>query len=124
MGYLYLLNVSYSLSSVICNLRFCNSPHSMRSRVYETVERLSTGLSVCLIDQQQQRRAAGLLLSVVSAGDIDRWRREPRREPCPAAMAPQHGAQQQMRQCRVDRNRLFSTSSSSSSSSKSKVKYK
>jgi len=28
--------------------------------------------SVCTIDQQQQRRAAGLLLSAVQAGNIDR----------------------------------------------------
>ena len=37
----------------------------MRSRVYETVERPS----VCPVDRQQQRRAAGLLLSVSRAGD-------------------------------------------------------
>jgi len=39
----------------------------MRSRVYETVKRpsghLSVRPSVCSIDRQQQRRAAGLLLS-------------------------------------------------------------
>ena len=39
----------------------------MRSRVYETVERPS----VCPVDRQQQRRAAGLLLSASRAGDID-----------------------------------------------------
>jgi len=35
----------------------------MRSTVYETVERPSVRLSVCPVDRQQQRRAAGLLLS-------------------------------------------------------------
>jgi len=40
----------------------------MRSRVYETVE----CLPVCPIDQQQQRRAAGLLLSAAWTRDIDR----------------------------------------------------
>ena len=33
--------------------------------------------SVCPIDQQQQRRAAGLLLSAVQPGDIDRQQRAP-----------------------------------------------
>jgi len=33
--------------------------------------------SIGSIDRQQQRRAAGLLLSAVRAGDIDRQRREP-----------------------------------------------
>ena len=49
--------------------------------------------SVCPVDRQQQRGAAGLLLSAVRAGDIDRQRRRRR----PAAKAPQHGVQQQMR---------------------------
>jgi len=40
----------------------------MRSRVYETVE----CLPVCPIDQQQQRPAAGLLLSAPWTRDIDR----------------------------------------------------
>jgi len=45
--------------------------HSMRSRVYVTV-----GCpSLCPIDRQQQRRPASLLLSVMQAGDIDRWLR-------------------------------------------------
>jgi len=60
--------------------------------VYEKVERPSVGLSVCPsvcpVDRQQQRRAAGLLLSAVRAGDIN---------DSPAAAAPQHGALQQMR---------------------------
>jgi len=38
----------------------------------------------------QQRRAAGLLLSAVRAGDIDR------QQPRSATTAPQHGAEQQM----------------------------
>jgi len=38
-------------------------------------------------------RAAGLLLSAVGAGDID----PQRRRWAPQAAAPQHGAQQQMR---------------------------
>jgi len=50
----------------------------MRSRVYDTVER------VCPIIRPQQRRAAGLLLSAERAVDIDRQR--------PAAAASQHGA--------------------------------
>ena len=33
---------------------------------------LSVRSSVCPVDRQQQRRAAGLLLSAVRAGDIDR----------------------------------------------------
>jgi len=37
--------------------------------------RLSVRLSVCPIIWPQQRRAAGLLLSAVRAGDIDRQRR-------------------------------------------------
>jgi len=51
--------------------------------------RLSFRLSVCPIIWPQQRRAAGLLLSAVRAGDIDRQRR--------CSTAPQHGAQQSMR---------------------------
>ena len=48
-------------------------PHSMLSRVYETVERPSSvRLSVFSIDREQQRRAAGLLLSAVWVGDMDR----------------------------------------------------
>jgi len=47
----------------------------MRSRVYETTERSSIGLSVCSIIRLQQRRVAGLLLRAVWAGDIDRQRR-------------------------------------------------
>ena len=40
----------------------------MRSRVYETAEHSS----VCPINQQQQRREAGLLLGALEAGDIYR----------------------------------------------------
>jgi len=51
-------------------------PHSMRRRVYETVERSSVCLSVRPfvgpIDRQQQRLLAGLLLSAPRAGDIGR----------------------------------------------------
>jgi len=64
----------------------------MQSRVYVTVGRPSVRPSVCPVDRQQKRRAAGLLLSAVQAGvsiDIDIGR--------PAATAPQHGVQQQMR---------------------------
>ena len=35
--------------------------------------------SVCPVDRQQQRRAAGLLLSSLRAGDIDRQLPAPRR---------------------------------------------
>jgi len=48
------------------------SHQCMRSWFYETVERLSVRPSVCPVDQQQQRRAAGLLLSAPRAGNIDR----------------------------------------------------
>jgi len=41
-------------------------------QVYVTVERPSVCPSVFRMDQQQQRRAAGLLLSALQAGDIDR----------------------------------------------------
>jgi len=34
-------------------------------------------VSIHLIDQQQQQRAAGLLLSALRAGDIDRYLRAP-----------------------------------------------
>ena len=44
----------------------------MHSRVYETVERPSVCLSVC--PMIRPRRAAGLLLSAVRAGNIDRQR--------------------------------------------------
>jgi len=44
----------------------------MRSRIYVTVNRPSVCPSVCPVDRQQQRDAAGLLLSVQLAGDIDR----------------------------------------------------
>jgi len=56
-------------------------PHSMRSRVYVTVGRPSVRpsvrLSVCPIVRQPVRRVAGLLLSAVRAGDVDRQRRAP-----------------------------------------------
>ena len=61
------------------------------------VERPSVRLSVCPIDGQQQRRAAGLLLSSLRAGDINRHLRA--RSGCRAAGA---GAQQQMRAASVD----------------------
>jgi len=38
-------------------------------QVYVTVERPSVCPSVFLVDRQQQRRAAGLLLSALQAGD-------------------------------------------------------
>jgi len=69
----------------------------MLRRVYEKVERPSVGLSVCPsvcpVDRRQQRRAAGLLLNAVRAGDINDSGGRRR----PAAAAPQHGALQQMR---------------------------
>jgi len=49
-----------------------NCSHRMCSRVYETVR-----LSVCPVIRPQQWRAAGLLLSAVRVGDIDRQRRAP-----------------------------------------------
>jgi len=56
-------------------------PHSMRSRVYVTVGRPSVRPSVrlplCPIVRQPVRRVAGLLLSAVRAGDVDRQRRAP-----------------------------------------------
>ena len=50
--------------------------HSVRSTVCATIWSLSVRPSVCPI-WPQQRRAAGLLLSAVRAGDIDRQRRSP-----------------------------------------------
>ena len=41
-------------------------PHSTRGRVYVTVGCPFVRLSVCPVDRQQQRRAAGLLLSAVA----------------------------------------------------------
>ena len=58
-------------------LQLFTLPHSMRSRIYETVQRPSIRPSVCPIDRQQQRRAASLQLSTLWAGDIDRQRRAP-----------------------------------------------
>ena len=55
--------VSYRPTSSPGSLHFWHWPHSMRSRVYETVERPS----VCPIDRQQHRLLAGLLLSAVRA---------------------------------------------------------
>jgi len=49
----------------------------MRIRVRVTVRCPSVRLSVCPIIRPQQRRAAGLLLSAVHAGHIDRQRRAP-----------------------------------------------
>ena len=46
-------------------------PNSMQSSVYVTVECPSERLSVCPVNRQQQRRAAGLLLSSPLAGDIN-----------------------------------------------------
>jgi len=51
-------------------------------------------LSVGPIIRLQPRRAAGLLLSAVRAGDADGQRRTPR---APSSTGLQHGAQQQMR---------------------------
>jgi len=51
-------------------MTLAHGPRSMwteEKRVYERVERPS----VCPIDRQQQRRAAGLLLGAPRAGDID-----------------------------------------------------
>jgi len=69
-------------------------PAYYTDRVYVTVECPSVLPSVCPVDRQQQRRAAGLLLSALRARDrpIDRWLRA--RCGCRAAGA---GAQQQMR---------------------------
>ena len=67
----------------------------------KSMKRSSVRLSVCPIDQQQQRWPAGLLLSALRARDIDRqrlrrWRRVPLQARS-AAAAPQHDAQQQTR---------------------------
>ena len=72
------------------------APHRMRNMVYK---RSSVCLSVYPINRQQQRRAAGLLLSTVRAGDIDgQWR-----APTPSsndASARRWAAKR--RQCHVD----------------------
>jgi len=49
------------------------------------------------IDRQLQRRQAGLLLSALRAGDIDRQLWAYQLQARSVATAPQHGAQQQMR---------------------------
>ena len=60
--------------------------------------RVSVLPSVCPIIRPQPRRAAGLLLSAVRAGDIDRQRRAPgSMQQRRSGTGPQHGAQQQMR---------------------------
>jgi len=46
--------------------------HSTRITICVTVGRPSVCPSVCPVDRQQQRRAAGLLLSTPLAGNIDR----------------------------------------------------
>jgi len=65
----------------------------MRSGVYETVGRPSVRPSVCL-SQQQQWQSAGLLLSALRAGAIDRKLQA--RYGC-LVRAAGAGAQQQMR---------------------------
>jgi len=55
----------------------------MLSKVYITVRCPSVRLSVCPVDPQQQRCAAGLLLSALQTGAVDRWLRRRR----PAANA-------------------------------------
>ena len=67
-----------------------------------TIERLSVCLSVCPsvcpIIRPQQRRAAGLLLSAVPTGDLDRqWQAPCTQQQRRRSNEPQHGAQQQMR---------------------------
>jgi len=59
----------------------------MRRKTDVTVGTPSVYLSVCPIDRHQQRRPAGLLLSALLAGDIDRQLRR----------AAGSGAQKQMR---------------------------
>jgi len=56
-------------SSYHCELSYLHCTHCTQSRVYVTVKRPSTRLSVCPIIRPQPRRAAGLLLSVVRTGD-------------------------------------------------------
>ena len=71
-------------------LRLC-CPHSMRSRVHLAVGcpsvRPSVRLSVCAVGRQQQRRAAGLLLSAMRAP----------RTSCRSIFAAGARVQQQMR---------------------------
>ena len=67
-------------------LRLC-CPHSMRSRVHLTVGCPSVRPSVCAVGRQQQRRAAGLLLSAMRAP----------RTSCRSISAAGARAQQQMR---------------------------
>ena len=62
-----------TLPSTLPRPSVCLSVTWSRQRVYETVERPSVRPSVCPIDrQQQQRRAASLLLSALQTGYIDR----------------------------------------------------
>jgi len=70
----------------------------MRSRIYEAIERPSVCPSVCPIIRPQQRRAAGLLLSAVRTGNIDRQRRAlGAQQQRSQSTGSQHGAQQQTR---------------------------
>ena len=70
----------WSIAPTLCRIEtdtrdgiFVNTARIVRGAwVYETVERPSVRPSVCPIDRQQQRWLAGLLLSALRAGDIDR----------------------------------------------------
>ena len=64
--------IDKQLSFCDCDDWKYSCPYSMWSRVYETFECPSVRPSVCPIDRQQQRLAAGLLLKVPPEGDIDR----------------------------------------------------
>jgi len=79
--------------------------HSMRCRVYETIVRPSVRLSVCSIVRPQPRRAVGLLLSAVLAGegrDIDRKQR--RRAPTSSGAAARRRSNE-CEQCHVHSRR-------------------
>jgi len=72
---IYLPSVTYS--GIVCRtiIVYWRFPHTMWNEVYVTVGRSSVRPSVCPIDRQQQRRPAGLQLSALWTGDIDRYLR-------------------------------------------------
>ena len=96
------LYVSPAAESVLIELRFLAASTPNRAGTSSSLWTLSAQyaeedlwsglasvrLSVCPVNWQQQRHAAGLLLSVPRVGDIDRQQ---------ASAPPQHDVQQQMR---------------------------
>ena len=84
------LAIMHAVPAVVTDQQdYWHCPHSMRSRIYETVR----CPSVCPTCRLQQR-AASLLLWARRVGDIDRLLHGRRRS---RSTGPQHGALQRMR---------------------------